>query len=217
MLIRITKTYEKWFKRKVTAPKVQKSMDTKIRLLNKADNETDLKDIDKDIHFPVKGTSRVGELMVDEGPGYHIHFFIDDSTITVVQGGDKDVNLENDGYMEEEDRDLQLTPSELEDLYTFSPYEEFWRECLKEDPELRRVVLEGILEDLQSDDEMTIGAAQSSLENYLHVYMREKGNRNKMLNIVEQIYAHEGFGKEKMRAWLEKQMEDILQGTKDES
>ena len=79
------------------------------------------------------------------------------------------------------------------------------------------MVLEGILEDLQSDDAITIGSAQSSLENYLHVYMREKGNRNKMLNIVEQIYAHEGFGKEKMRAWLEKQMEDILQGTKDES
>ena len=79
------------------------------------------------------------------------------------------------------------------------------------------MVLEGILEDLQSDDAITIGSAQSSLGDYLHVYVRTEGNRGKMIYIVEQIYDHEGFGKERMRAWLEKQMEDILRGTKDES
>ena len=38
-----------------------------------------------------------------------------------------------------------------------------------------------------------------------------------MISIIELIYAHEGFGKDKMSAWLEKEMEDILRGTKDES
>ena len=37
-----------------------------------------------------------------------------------------------------------------------------------------------------------------------------------MINIVEQIYVHEGFGKGKLNAWLEKEMEDILRGTKGE-
>ena len=71
---------------------------------------------------------------------------------------------------------------------TYNSHHKNWKICIhshhmtsfgvnvwKEDPELRRVVLEGILEDLQSDDEMTVGAAQSSLDNYLHVYMREEG------------------------------------------
>ena len=84
----------------------------------------------------------------------------------------------------------------------------FWRECLAKDTELRRVVLEGILENLQSDDAITIGTAQSSLDNYLHVYVRAEGNRGKMINIVEQIYVHEGFGKGKLNAWLEKEMEE---------
>ncbi len=39
----------------------------------------------------------------------------------------------------------------------------------------------------------------------------------KMINIVEQIYAHEGFGKEKIVAWLEKEMEDIFRDALGES
>ena len=64
--------------------------------MKKTDAATALKDIDKDIHFPVKGTSRIGELIVNEGPAWRIHFFIDDSDLNIAQDGGKDVNLEND-------------------------------------------------------------------------------------------------------------------------
>ena len=76
----------------------------------------------------------------------------------------------------------------------------FWRECLAKDTELRRVVLEGILEDLQSDDAITIGSAQSSLDNYLHVYVREEANRGRMINIGERVTLRSGVWAELKKA-----------------
>ena len=205
MQVKIYKKFDKWKKKKAKAQDVQKYIDKKISAIKKANSQQDFKTIGN-INYPMKGTTGVGEITIDKGPGYRVYFTINKGVVELIDGGDKDTQVSDiqriskmvEDYMNQDFKTYSL--EELEELFTFEcTYDEWVNKQLKEDEEYRKMTLGWIEESIHSEDEQENEYAKMVLERYLNYdpnlyqYIQNDYPIDDVERIVESIRDYENF------------------------